>query len=212
MPRMTIIAGCNGAGKTTVAKNAFSHDTETLWINPDHTTDDLLRLYPDLVPNRNAANLLAATVTEGRVDHAIEAGRTFAVETVLSSTKYLSRVHASRARGFSVGLVYVILESAELATQRVSDRTKNGGHGVDPKAIRKRWMLSQFNLIRFIPLVDDLIIFDNSNKDLDVHPILFAEKRDDMLHILDWTVLPFLRDLLTTVAASGEAGFQLAAF
>jgi len=149
MPVLTIVAGCNGAGKTTVARQVLGNGaTDTLWINPDHITDDLIRLYVDLGPGRDTANLLAAIVTEGRGDHAIEAGQSIAVETVLSSAKYLSRIEACRKRGFTVHLVYVILDSPELAVQRVSDRTARGGHGVDPEKVRKRWVQSQNNLVQ----------------------------------------------------------------
>src|SRR3712207_4623033 len=94
MPEMWVVAGSNGAGKTTLTKRVLQKELGSLvWLNPDETTIDLARLYPDLdVADRGFAILAAAQVSEVRADCLISCGRDFLAETVLSSEKYLSRV------------------------------------------------------------------------------------------------------------------------
>lgn len=159
MALMLIVAGNNGAGKTTLTSSVMGTSLNGFtWINPDDTTDDLIQRYPEFAINRTYPNLAAAWVSEMRVEALIDNGTDFIVETVLASTKYLDRVRKAKTNGMRIGMIYITLENADLAVERVRARVADGGHDVDEEKIRDRWATSQKNLMAFIPLLDDLAV------------------------------------------------------
>lgn len=82
-------------------------------------------------------------------------------------------MRAARARGYSVHLIYVALQSVETAVRRVQARIAQGGHGVPANKIRSRWSKSFDNLIRMLELADEIIVFSNEG----VEPTVVAERR-----------------------------------
>jgi predicted ABC-type ATPase len=72
------------------------------------------------------------------------------------------------------------LASPELHLKRVRSRVAHGGHDIPEEKIRERWNGSRENLIRLLPLIDHLRVYDNS-ADADPavgqrpHPILLLE-------------------------------------
>jgi len=143
MPEMWLVAGPNGAGKTTPTREYFSGAiADKAWINPDDTTLLLRTTYKDLAsPPPETANLLGAIISDTRADHMLASNQDFVVETVLSSDKYLERIHRARSCGFTVTMIYVTLRSPELAVKRVKQRNESGGHDVPEQKIRERWYI-----------------------------------------------------------------------
>ena len=210
---MMIVAGNNGAGKTTLTAHFMGpRASEFVWINPDETTDDLVRKFPEFYYNRTWPNLAAASVSEARVDSLIEQDVSFVVETVLASPKYLERVKRARKRGMTVGMVYVTLELADLAVARVKARVAAGGHNVDEDKVRKRWATSQRVLMDFIPYLDELVVFDNSTY-VPGQPITpFASLSGKTLTCHQQTGLPHLRRIVQNAMMTGIAGFSAVNF
>ena len=80
-----------------------------------------------------------------------------------------------------------------------------------PRWLGNSWTKTRpIHLIRIIPLVGQVYIFDNSKCDPGQPPLLFVTKRDNTLQVHDQTALPFLRDLLKAVAGLGDGGFLVA--
>jgi len=211
MPDMLIVAGCNGAGKTTVTRRFMGTRVgDHVWINPDDTTDGLIALYPEFASDRLFPNLAAAAVSEARADCLIATGRDFVVETVLASKKYLDRAREARRRGMSIRMVYVALETADLAVERVRKRASRGGHDVAPDKVRKRWLSSQENLVEFIPLLSDLLIFDNSDSTEGNPVVPFASLSGRTLTAHIPTGLAHLRAVVRKAAAG--SGFVAVGF
>ena len=130
---MWIIAGPNGAGKSTFAGRFLDNlnrrrGQPLVKLNADERTLSLRAQFPDAA--QNDLNLRAAIAIDAEVEDHIRAGRSFAVETVLSSPKYRDDVLAAKASGFKFGLIYVSLYPPELSPQRVSERAAKGGHDV----------------------------------------------------------------------------------
>jgi predicted ABC-type ATPase len=181
-PWMWIIAGPNGAGKSTFAgpylddlQAAFpdlSGPTGIVKLNADERTLELRRQFSDVA--QQALNRRAAQEIDAEVEAMIAAGRSFAVETVLSTPKYRDDVETAQAKGFRFGLVYVSLHPPKLSTQRVSERVRKGGHDVDPDAVIRRYRRSHEQLSWFAPRADFLMIFDNSDSQAGTLPLLLA--------------------------------------
>lgn len=140
-PSLWIIAGPNGSGKSS-AYGAATVDERvgSVWIiNPDLLTARIaLTEGLDIGP----ANLESVQRIEAWLYASIDAHQTIGVETVLSTDKYRRLVEHAQRRGFSVNMIYVFLESAELNIKRVQTRVKKGGHDVPKDKIRSRRLRS----------------------------------------------------------------------
>jgi predicted ABC-type ATPase len=135
-----------------------------------------------------AANLIAVEQAEKKVWQAIAKGESIAVETVLSTDKFVPIVEVARFRGYNVRLIFVSLPTVELAIERVAVRVRQGGHDVPEAKIRSRWVRAHDNLIRFLGLVDDILVFSNEALD----PLLVAERfgATGRLTVYDIAALP----------------------
>jgi len=171
---MWVIAGPNGAGKSSFA-NQFLSDLgqgDLVKLNADERTLKLRGDFPDAEPND--LNLRAAIEIDKEVESCIDAGRSFIVETVLSSPKYRDDVLAAKLKGFTFGLIYISLYPPRLSPQRVSERVAKGGHAVDAEKAIERYLRSHEELRWFAPRADLFMAFDNS--DSDGNPVLLASR------------------------------------
>ncbi len=188
-PWFVLVAGINGAGKSTFAQDPASvreligltgAADEIEIINPDIITKQILREDPQLA--LDDANKLAADACEERVRHLVEgASRSFVIETVLSTDKYRNIVKQAQDKGFHFLFVYVVLASVEEAIARVALRVAQGGHDVPANKIRKRWPRSFRRLPWFWQHADFAYLFFNGSSEL---PIRLAEKRDNWVSAL----------------------------
>ncbi len=161
-PRLWIVAGPNGSGKTSLYDNADIEDFgRSVWIiNPDALSQricDIERLEP------LAANLEAVRRIERWLYASIEAHQTVGVETVLSTPKYRPLVLAAKEQNFTIRLIYVLLNSGQLNIERVRLRVAKGGHDVPSDRILERRKRSLEQLPWFLAHADDAWLFDNSN-------------------------------------------------
>jgi len=159
---MWIIAGANGAGKSSFAGDFLTNlgHKDLIKLNADDRTSELRKLNPDApIPE---LNLQAAIEIDQKVVDYINEGKSFVVETVLSSKKYQDDVLEAKSKGFKIGLVYVSLYPPELSPQRISIRVKKGGHNVDHDKAIARHQKSHQQLSWFAPRADTLFVFDNS--------------------------------------------------
>jgi predicted ABC-type ATPase len=159
---MYIIAGANGAGKSSVATPLIAQQKiPTLTkLNADEVNAQLRVLYPHLPSN--VLNLRAAKLIDGLVDDCISLGHSFTVETVLSTDKYRQRVIDAKAAGFKIGLIYVSLWPPELSPDRIAIRVGKGGHNVEHDTAIKRYHKSHAQLTWFAEQADRLFVLDNS--------------------------------------------------
>src|SRR6266568_5157447 len=98
-PTLYIIAGCNGAGKTTFATEFLPHSVHCLrFLNPDEIARGLSPLDPP------AANVKAARILLQEIHVAIRRRETFAMETTLSGRTYIHLLKNARANGYEIEL------------------------------------------------------------------------------------------------------------
>jgi predicted ABC-type ATPase len=163
-PRLWIVAGPNGCGKSTLYGNSDIAQLDgSVWIiNPDLLTAKI-REQEQL--EAGAANLRAVERIEAWLQKSIDVYQTIGVETVLSTDKYRRLVSLAKERGYEVRLIYAILTSVELQLERIRLRVAKGGHDVpaDKVAARRARSLAQLNW--FFWQADAAWVYDNSRSE-----------------------------------------------
>jgi len=128
-------------------------------FNPDVLAREYSKLFPELTEYET--NLKAVKDIEGAIPRYFELKRSFAVETVLSTTKYIDYWNRAGEKGFERVLIYISLESPDEAVKRVRRRVRRGGHNVPEKKIRNRFWRSLENFRLFASLADGFLVFEN---------------------------------------------------
>lgn len=174
-PRLYVIAGVNGSGKSSVAGAAI-RAAGGEYFNPDEATQRIL----DANPGAPLAVANGAAWNTGRrlLERAIAERLDFACETTLGGTTIPRLLDAAIGQGLDVHMRYVGLEGVALHITRVRARVVAGGHDVPEAKIRERYDTSRRNLIRLVPRLADLQLFDNS---ADAPPALGREPRPRLL-------------------------------
>jgi predicted ABC-type ATPase len=197
MPTLVIVAGPNGSGKTTLVRTgvlASLLKVPALSIN----ADDLARNMASGGQPSDEQALLAAQISDARLDAEIAARRSVVVETVLSSDKFKGRVAAARAAGFDIVLVYVSVKLPELNIARVANRLLQGGHAVPLDRILARRARSHAMFAWFAREADQVFVFDNST----TVPAIAAFKGRGAWTLCSLDLLPpELADILREIAA-----------
>lgn len=167
--RLFIIAGCNGAGKTTACFRMLPELLDCKeFVNADEIARGLSPFQPETVA------IEAGRIMLSRIHELIGRGEDFAFETTLATKSYLSFIRKAKRAGYFVSLVFFWLESPELAIERVKMRVTEGGHHIPEGVVRRRYQRGIENLFKlFLNEVDYLAIFDNSK----AAPELIAEKK-----------------------------------
>ena len=156
--QLYIIAGCNGAGKTTAS---FTILPEVLdckeFINADEIAKGLSPFQPESVAMQAGRIMLA------RMDELLQKGKTFAFETTLATKSYKQKIEWAQANGYEVTLLFFWLDSPNMAKKRVAQRVAEGGHSIPSETIERRYYNGIANLFAiYIDMVDICYIFDNS--------------------------------------------------
>ena len=163
-PRLYIIAGCNGAGKTTAS---FTLLPEVFGCRNFINADEIAQGLSPLSPANVAID--AGRIMLRRIEKLLKSRCTFAIETTLATRSYRSLVAKAHAMGYFVELIYVWLCSVALACERVKRRVEEGGHDIPEPVIERRYRQGVRNLFDlFIPAVDQWTIVDNSYGSLDI--------------------------------------------
>lgn len=154
-----IIAGCNGAGKTTASYTVLPEILMCKeFVNADEIAHGLSPFNPDSVA------IEAGRLMLKRIRQLINEGVNFSIETTLATRSYARLVKEAHENGYEVHLLYFWLESPELAIRRVAQRVSEGGHNIPEDVIRRRYYLGLKNLkYIFMPIVDEWFLFDNTN-------------------------------------------------
>jgi len=156
-PFIFVLAGVNGAGKSSVG-GALLAEHGLSWYNPDSYARELVALLGLPIGEANAR---AWEHGRAQLETAIAHGRNFAFETTLGA-RTIPDMLAQAARTHDVVMLFCGLASVELHMQRVKARVKAGGHDIPEAKIHERWKASRINLIRLLPHLARLQVFDNS--------------------------------------------------
>lgn len=156
-PILYIIAGCNGAGKTTAS---YSVLPELLNCKEFVNADEIAR---GLSPfNTESVAIEAGKLMLRRINLLLSQGKTFAIETTLATRSYASLVRRAHESGYQVVLLFFWLASPEMAIERVARRVREGGHNIPTETIIRRYWSGLENFFNiFAPIVDSWMFFDN---------------------------------------------------
>ncbi|MCZ2223731.1 MAG: zeta toxin family protein [Chitinophagales bacterium] len=173
-----IIAGCNGAGKTTAS---FTILPETInckeFVNADEIAKGLSPFQPEKVAFE------AGRIMLNRINELLNNNESFAFETTLSTLSYKNKILEAKEKGYTITLLFFWLQNIGLAKERVITRVAEGGHNIEPDVIERRYIKGIKNLFEiYLPIVDGVFIFDNS---LGKHELIAEKKVDGELKIVE---------------------------
>ena len=163
-----IIAGCNGAGKTTASFTILPEILDCKeFVNADEIAKGLSPFQPEKV------SFEAGRIMINRVNELLLLNENFAFETTLATKSYKSKVINAQKNNYTVTLLFFWLQNVDLAIERVKTRVAEGGHNIETEVIRRRYKNGIKNLFEiYLSIADEVMIFDNSAG----KPELIAEK------------------------------------
>ena len=166
LPNIYIIAGCNGAGKTTASFTILPKMLNCKeFVNADSIAAGLSPFNPESVA------IEAGRLMLKRIDELMRAKVDFAFETTLATRSYVSLIKSAQDSGYKVTLLFIWLESPDIAIHRVANRVSEGGHNIPQYVVIRRYYRGIYNMINLYIPVCDIWLAMNSN---DAAPILIA--------------------------------------
>ncbi len=132
------------------------------YFDPDEAARKFLLAYPGITQ----AEANSAAWKEGKrlLERAIAERLDYAFETTLGGTTITRLLERALEAGVEVRIWYVGLTSPELHIARVRARVRKGGHDIPEDRIRERFDNSRLNLVRLLPRLTELRLFDNSEE------------------------------------------------
>ncbi|HEV7683551.1 MAG TPA: zeta toxin family protein [Pyrinomonadaceae bacterium] len=158
-PSIHLIAGVNGAGKSSI-QGAAILEAGGSYYNPDEAARKLMTA--NRILTQTEANSIAWHNSVELLRKAIQEKLVFVFESTLGGTTIPILLIRAAAQGIAVHVWFVGLESPELHIARVRQRVRRGGHFIPEEDIRRRYERSRLNLIDLIPQLASLRVFDNS--------------------------------------------------
>jgi predicted ABC-type ATPase len=156
--QLWVLAGGNGAGKSTFYQRSLLAKRGVLFLNADMIAKSISEEYPETV-SYDAANV-AGKIRE----EFLSQGISFCFETVFSHPSKIDFLANAKAHGYRVVLVYIHLDTIELNQARVSQRVAEGGHNVPPDKIKSRLPRTRQHIATALRIVDEAWLLDNSSK------------------------------------------------
>ena len=187
MPNLYVIAGCNGAGKTTASYTILPEILDCKeFVNADNIAAGLSPFNPERVA------LEAGRIMLSRIHDLLNERADFAFETTLSTRSYVSLIKEAKGKGYEVTLLYLWLDSPDRAIKRVAIRVAKGGHYIPHDVVKRRYYRGIMNLIQlYKPLCDKWLMFDN----MDVEPHLIANYDEFGEVVLNDEILSIIKQL-----------------
>ena len=190
-PKLLVVAGPNGSGKTSVTGKILRHEwiEGCEYINPDNIARDMFGDW-----NSRDAVMKAACYAADMREECIANGRSLIFETVLSAPDKISFIQRAKQKGYFIRLFFIGTDNPQINASRIAYRVMTGGHDVPIQKIISRYYKSVANCSLLVPVVDRLYVYDNSVDN--VFPqLLFRTRNGKMIKqyapIHDWANIIF---------------------
>ena len=159
-----IIAGCNGAGKTTASFTILPEILDCKeFVNADEIAKGLSPFQPESVA------IEAGRIMLNRINELLKSNKNFAFETTLATKIYKNKIIEAQEKGYTVTLLFFWLQTVELAKERVKTRVTEGGHNIKEDVIERRYIGGIKNLFEiYLPIVDRFTLVDASTNDYEI--------------------------------------------
>lgn len=190
MPKLYIVSGCNGAGKTTASYTILPELLECReFVNSDEFAKALSPFDP------SAAAITASRYMLQKMYYLMERNQDFSVETTLATRSLVGIIHKAKQKNYTVTILYFWLNSPELAIQRVRARVAAGGHNIPDDVVRRRYYMGlKYLFDTYMPLADRWVLADNSKTPF----VTVAEGTDKLTFIKDNEKYHTIRSLVKT--------------
>lgn len=187
MPRLYIISGCNGAGKTTASYTMLPEMLEcTEFVNSDEFAKGFSPFSPEKAAVRASRYMLL------KIRYLLARNKDFSIETTLATRTLLKTIRQAQEIGYSVTLLYFWLNTPELAIKRVKARVEAGGHDIPVETILRRYKTGIKYFFRdYAPICERWILADNSQVPFRV---IAEGSKSDALNIKDEETYCKIRD------------------
>jgi len=197
-PTLLVVAGCNGAGKSSFSKTVagkniipFDYDLHFLKIYNSIMDFEL----KDRMAHNKTRELLEQSVEEAMLNNA-----DFCYETNFNSTP-LFWPKKFKDKGYKLAMVFFCLDSIDKAKERVQIRVENGGHFVPEREIEKRFKDGYENLNRHFQEFDILHLYNSSDYN-EVPKHILTISKDEFL--LSGELPEFLKTLIPNIWSRGR--------
>ena len=193
-PRLLIIAGPNGSGKTSVTSKILQHDwvEGCVYVNPDNIARDVFGDW-----NSPDAVLKAANLAAQMREDCLSKKESLLFETVLSAPDKLDFIHRAKTAGYFIRLFFVGTDSPAINASRIARRVMKGGHDVPIAKIVSRYTKSIANCASAAKITDRTYIYDNSVEYAD--PTLLFRVNDGKLGKVYGKVNDWAEEILKTI-------------
>lgn len=163
-PEIIVFAGPNGSGKTTVTKLAKV-------IEPYINADDMGRV-------GHLSELEAAKAATSLREKAVEQGKSFTFETVMSTERNLFLLQKAKEKGYFIRCIYVLTTDVKVNIGRVKSRVASGGHDVPTEKIKERYDKALKLIPEIVKVCDVMHIYDNTTEPFRI----FKRRKDEYFY------------------------------
>lgn len=159
MPLLTIFAGINGVGKSTLYNflNIYTEGELGIRICPD----EILKNFNGDWQSREH-QVLSGKMAIEKINYCLENGKSFNWETTIISNFVLERIKRAKELGYLIDINFIGVDNYNLPIKRIQHRVNNGGHGIEDETVKARYFRQFDNLEKVLPYVDSIIFYDNS--------------------------------------------------
>ena len=165
-----LIAGPNGSGKTTMAKELIREDKIT-FLN----ADEIAARYKD------DTGIRAGRILLERFEKILESGESVVLESTVSGNYHERVIKQAKKLKYEVVFIYVFLASVEQNLKRIKQRVMLGGHDVPSNDVRRRYKRSLKHFNEIIPMVDQWELYYNGENSYE----LVARGKNEIVEIMD---------------------------